>query len=138
MAIRVALGGEGETPGAVNINLIRHIETDLTLTGERATTVTSTQTGYLIRATAAQLPLTDGCASEIVALRFPVQHDLTMDARPLIEVFRESFRALAPGATLSFQRASRNAFTDRSDANLMQQVGFLNVAITGSEVRGDK
>ena len=80
----VNLGGEGEVPGALNVN---------TLTFAIRSAEAIKRRGPLLQADVRAVPLRDECADEVVGNRLPL--DATDDWAGLI--CREAYRILKPG-----------------------------------------
>ena len=75
---------------------------------------------------------------EVIARRFPVQHEVTLDGVPIAKVFAEAYRVLGTTGDFVFQRSSRSDSTDSFDVALMQGVGFSPVMVFPMAVIGQK
>jgi hypothetical protein len=134
--IAVSLGGEGEpVPGAdliVKANIFER------LAMVRPGFAKRLSGGHLAAAmSAGALGLRDGCADLVVARRFPIQFDRTIDGFGVDDVAREAFRITKTGGDLDFSCSSCGL---QALADSLARAGFADIEIAGDRysVRGRK
>lgn len=125
MTIIVNLGGEGEQPDAINVNLFY---SDNMLDLDFANRIDE---NLVIRASAHQTGLDDESVDVVVANRFPIQLDEfiidEMGQRAHIALLAiEAFRILKSGGTLSFDCASCDRL---ALARAFERAGLISVTI---------
>lgn len=117
----INLGGEGEVPGAVNINSFDATLVPIEVIRSR---------GPLIQARAERLPIASGVAARIEARRFPV-----FGVLGLAEIAAEAFRVLQSGGVFLF---NRSVGPQQDMARFMLSVGFTDVEALPSRAQGVK
>ena len=112
------IGGEGEVPGAINLNsLIAPLRGIDEIVAR----------GPLVKGDFLQLPFKSGAFSEVVGTRLPFMHGQFAE-----QTAAEAFRVLAPGGrvSLSASQGGSAVWTD-----YLKQAGF-EVQVVGRQVTG--
>ena len=116
----VNIGGEGEVPGAINVNSLIALRRPLRDIVRR---------GLLIQGDFARLPLREGCADEVVGNHIPLFGDLGAI------VMREVFRVLRPNGNA---RVNASAGDGVVLLEPMRAAGFAGVTLAGLHALGRK
>jgi hypothetical protein len=119
------IGGEGEVPGAINVNRLeanlRSIRDIMTASG-----------GLLVQADMAALPFADGMFDEIIGNHLP---SLAFPDPTCQSWMDEAYRALARGGHIKVNSRTIGA---KGWVPYLEAAGFLHVRVEGGYAVGDK